>query len=139
LDVVDQKDIGLTVLLAEFNELIVLDAVNVFVRKLFRRNVSDARALFVGGDVVADGMEQMCFAKTDAAVKEKRIVGFAWRLRDCKCGSIGEIVVVADDKSFKGIFRIEEDWFLRRKGAFSRSFHGFDLGGNIGRNSGRRA
>jgi hypothetical protein len=68
LDVVDQEDIGLTVPFAEFNELIVLYAIDVVVCKLFRRNISNARALFVGGDMVADGVEQMCFAKTDTTV-----------------------------------------------------------------------
>jgi hypothetical protein len=80
LDIIDQKHISLTILFAELNELIVLDAINVFVRKLFRRKISDPGTFLVCRDMMANGVEQMRFAKTDTAVKEKRIVGFAGRL-----------------------------------------------------------
>jgi len=37
----------------------------------------------------------------DAAVKKKRVVGFARRLRDGERGGVGEVVVVADDERIK--------------------------------------
>ena len=82
LDVVNQQHVGLAVFLAEPGELVVLNAVNVFVREFFGRNIGDARAFFIAGDMLADGVQQMRFAEPDAAVKKKRIVGFAGRLGD---------------------------------------------------------
>ena len=58
-------------------------------------------------NVLADGVKQMRLAEADAAVKKKRIVGFAGRLGNGERGGIGEIVVVADNKRFKCIFGIE--------------------------------
>ena len=124
LDVVDQKDVGLTILFAEFDQLIVLNAIDVFVCKFFRRDIGDTRSLFIGGDMMANSMEQMCFSQADPAIKEKRIVGFAGGLRNCEGCGVGKVVVVADDKSVECVFRIE-DRFLRRKRSFSRRFDRF--------------
>ena len=127
LDVVNQQHVGLAVFLAELGELVVLDPVNVFVGELFGREISDARAFFVARHVLADGMEQMRLAQADPAVKEKRIVGFAGRLGHRQRGGVGEIVVVADDKSFKRILGIEMDFAAARR-AFVRRFGGFHFG-----------
>ena len=48
LDVVNEQHVGLPVFLAEAGELVVLDAVNVFVGKLLRGKVGHPRALLVG-------------------------------------------------------------------------------------------
>ena len=107
LDVVNQQHVGLPVFLAEPGELVVLDAVNVFVGEFFGRDIGDARAFLVAGDVLADGVQQMGLAQADAAVKEKRVVGFAGRLGDGQRGGVGEIVVVADDKRVERVLGIE--------------------------------
>ena len=98
LDVVNQQHVGLAVFFAEADELVVLNAVNVFVREFLGRDVGDARAFFVRGDMLADGVKQMRLAQPDAAVKEKRIVGFARRLGHGQRGGVGKIIVVADDE-----------------------------------------
>ena len=127
LDVVNQQHVGLAVFLAELDELVVLDSVNVFVGELFGGEIGDARALFVADDVLADGVEQMRLAQADAAVKEERIVGFAGRLGDGQRGGIGKIVVVADDERFKGVFGIEMQ-FAAAGRAFVGGFGGFGFG-----------
>src|SRR5208283_1416585 len=56
----------------------------------------------------------MRLAEADAAVKKKRVVGFAGRLGDGEGGGIGKIVVVADDERFKGVFGIEMQFAVGR-------------------------
>ena len=48
--------------------------------------------------MLADGVKQMRLAESDAAVKKKRVVGFAGRLGDGERGSIGKIIIIADDE-----------------------------------------
>ena len=108
LDVVNQQHVRLPVFLAESGELVVLDAVNVFVGELLGGDVGDARALLVADDMLADGVQQMRLAQADAAVKEKRIVGFAGRLRHRQRGGVGKIVVVADHERVEGVLGIED-------------------------------
>jgi hypothetical protein len=107
LDVVNQQHVGLPVFFAELGELVVLNPVNVFVRELFRRQISDARTFFIRSNVLADCVEQMRLAKPDAAVKKKRIVRFSRRLCDSERSGVGEIIVVADDKCLERVFWIE--------------------------------
>ncbi len=108
LDVINQQHVGLAVFFAEADELVVLDAVNVFVGEFLGGDVGNARAFLVPDDMLADGVEQMRLAQTNAAVKEKRIIGFAGRLGDGQGGGVGEIVVVADNERFKRVFGIEQ-------------------------------
>ena len=63
-------------------------------------------------DVLADGMEKMCFAEADAAVEEKRIVGFAWRFSHSLGGGKSKIIVVADHECLEGVLRIEIDFVV---------------------------
>ncbi len=117
LDVVNQQHVGLAVFFAEPDQLVVLDGVNVFVGEFFRGNIRHPRALPVAGHMLADGVQQMGLAQTDAAIKKKRIVGFARRLRDRQRGGMGEIVVVADDERVERVFGIETQiagHFLKR-------------------------
>src|SRR5436190_24296356 len=86
LDIVDQQHIRLAILFAKPNQLIVLDGIDVFVRKLFRRNVGDSCAFLVSGDVLTDGVKQVSFAKSDTAVKKQGVVRLAGRLRDSERG-----------------------------------------------------
>jgi hypothetical protein len=71
LDVVNEENIDLAIFLAEAWELAVLEAVDVFVGELLGGNVSDARNLFVRGDVLSNGVEQVRLAEAGAAVKRR--------------------------------------------------------------------
>ena len=124
LDVVNQQHVGLAVFLAEPDELVVLNAVDVFVGEFLRGNVGDARALLVADDVLADGVQQMRLAQADAAVEEQRVVGLAGRLGDGQGGGVGKVVVVADDEGVEGVLGIEaESWLAAlRSGGASAGF-----------------
>ena len=107
LDIVNEQHIGLPVFLAEAGKLVVLDALDVFVRKPLGGEVGDPRALLVGDHVLADRVEQMGLAQPDTAVKEQRVVGFPGSLGDRLGGGTGEIVVVADDERLERVLRVE--------------------------------
>ena len=135
LDVVNQQHVGLAVFLAKPGELVVLDGVNVLVGEFFGRNIGDARALLVAGDVLADGVEQVGFAEADAAVEKKWIIGFAGSLGDGQRGGVGKIVVIADDKGFERVLGIKTD-FPVVEGPFVAGLGGsggFAQGGSGGR------
>ena len=95
---------------AEADQLIVLNGVNVFVGEFFGGKISDARAFFGAGNVLANGVEQMRFAQAHSAIKKERIVGFAGRLRDRHGGGMGVVVVFTHDKGFEGVLGIEGDF-----------------------------
>src|ERR1041385_1640223 len=77
LDVVDQQHIRLPVFFAKTDKLIVLDAIDVLIGELFRGDVSDATAFFMGGHVMADRMQQVSLPQTNTAIEKKRVIGFA--------------------------------------------------------------
>ncbi len=70
LDVINEQDVRLAVFFAEAHELVVLNAVDVFVGEFFRRNIRHARALPAARDVLPDGVKQMRLAQADAAIQE---------------------------------------------------------------------
>jgi len=57
--------------------------------------------------MLANGVQQMRLAETNAAVKEERVVRFAGRLRYGESGGVGEIIVITDDKGVEGVLRVE--------------------------------
>jgi hypothetical protein len=57
--------------------------------------------------VVADGVHQVGFAHTDAAVEEERVVGLGGALGDSLGGGHGELVAAADDEGVELIFGVE--------------------------------
>src|SRR5262249_30169975 len=67
----------------------------------------DVRALFVATDVLPNGVQQVSLAEADTSIKEERVVRFAGRLGDSERGGVCEIIVVLNDESVEGIFRIE--------------------------------
>ena len=107
LHVVDEQDVGLAMFAAEADQLIVLNGLDVFVGEFFGRKISDARAFFGAGNVLANGVEQMSLAEAHSAIKKERIVGPAGSLRDSHCGGMGVVVVFTHDKAFKGVLWIE--------------------------------
>ncbi len=109
LDVVNEEHVGLAVFLAELGELVVLDAVNVFVGEFLGRKVGD-RAPFLFAEcrnLLADGVKQMRLSQPDTAIKKQRVVGFSGSLGNGLGSCIGEIVVVADDERIKRVLGIE--------------------------------
>src|SRR5690348_8383971 len=83
LNIIDQEKIDLPIAFSEFNEITVLDGVNELVDKQLAGNVDDFYVFLLRPDVLADGLHQMCFAKADTSVNEKRIVRTGGRLGYC--------------------------------------------------------
>jgi len=98
LDVVDHQHVRLPVFLPEFDESAVLNGVDELVGELLAGDVENLRTLAGGEHVVADGLQQVRFAESAAAVDEKRVVGLGWRLRDGEGRGVGELIVRADDE-----------------------------------------
>ena len=93
LDIVNQKNVSLTVFLAEFDERSVLDGINELICKLFTGKVNDL-CRFIGClDMVADRVEQMGLAQSAHAINEKRVVGRRRRLRHCQSSRVSELAV----------------------------------------------
>src|SRR5436305_1935613 len=90
LNVVNQKNIGLPVLFAKTDKLVVLNAVNVLIGKFFRRDKRHPRVFLMRGDMLADGVEKMGFSQTHTAIKKKRIVRFSRGLRDGHRSGVGK-------------------------------------------------
>ena len=73
----------------------------------FGVDIGDARIGLARLDGVPDGMHQMGFAESDAAVDEERVVGGARVLPDLLRGGLGELVALADDEGLEGGVGIE--------------------------------
>ena len=56
---------------------------------------------------VADGVEEVGFAESGAAVNEKWVVSIAWRLTYGDTACVGESVAGSDDEVFEGIIGME--------------------------------
>ena len=124
LNVVNQKHIGLTIFPPKSGQLIVLDAVNVFVGELLGGKVSDPRSLSVGHHVVPNGVQQMRLAQTNPAMQEQRVVRFPRLLGDRQRGGMGKVVIVSDDKRVEIVLRTETQ-FLAEVVSFGRPIGDF--------------
>src|SRR5258706_11981573 len=98
LDIVDQEHVGLAVFFAKTDQLVVLNAVDIFVSEFLRREIGDAGAFSIATHVLANGMQQMGLTETDATVKKQRIVGLSGSLGDGEGCGVGKVVVISDDK-----------------------------------------
>ena len=135
LDVVDEQDVDVPVLVAEFLVPVVLDGVDELVREFLRRRVENLRVRVLVEDVVADGMHQMRLAQTDAAIDEQGIVCQGRCFRNGQGGGMGKLVSAALDVGFKGILGIEDGrpgWRVFRfhlllRGSFAGLDHQLDV------------
>ncbi|MPM49507.1 hypothetical protein SDC9_96237 [bioreactor metagenome] len=55
---------------------------------------------------MADGVHQVRFAQTDASVEKERVIGGGGVLRNGESRRMREVIGTADDKGFKGVFRV---------------------------------
>ena len=61
---------------------------------------------------MADGMHQVGFSKTGAAVDIKRVVGFSWRFCHGKRCGMRKFIIASNDKGVKFIFAVEIGSFV---------------------------
>lgn len=115
LDIVDEQDIDIAVAVSKGRVALVLDRVDEFVGEGFAGHVHYLLFRGVGHDVIADGLHQVGFAETDAAVDKQRVVLFRRGFCDGDAGRVGEAVVFADDEAFKGVLWIDAGAVVNRR------------------------
>src|SRR5689334_10001163 len=67
MDVVDQKEVGLAIAFAKFDQVVVLDRIDELVDENLAREIHHPGVLAAGDDVLADGLHQVGLAEADAA------------------------------------------------------------------------
>ena len=81
----------------------VSNGINYFVCKSFACNINDLFGLVVLQNIVGDGVHQRGFTESGTSIYKKRVVsitGFFGYFQRC---SMGIVIVVADNKSVKGV------------------------------------
>src|SRR5438477_12893215 len=74
LDVIDQKEFRLTIALAEFDQVIVLNRIDELVDEQFAREIHHFGRFLFDPSVMPDGLHQMRLPKSHATVNKKRVV-----------------------------------------------------------------
>ena len=107
MDVVDDQDVDVPVPVAELVHLAGLDGVDELVDERVAREIEDAVVRQPLEDLLADCLEQMRLAESNAAMDEERVVGLPRELRHREGGGVGEAVRVADDELAERELRVE--------------------------------
>src|ERR1700722_8145226 len=103
LNIVDEQNVGLTITLPETDQLVALDGVDKLVRKPLAREVHHFLGLGAFNRLLADRLHQMRLSQADAAVNKKRVVAVSRALGNRHRGSVGQLVIRADDKCVKSV------------------------------------
>src|SRR5258708_3808545 len=101
LNVVNQKKVGLAITFPEFYQITVLHRIDQLLAEQLHGKINLFHFFRYRPDELADGLHQMGFAQTDAAVNEQWIVRSRRRLRDGETGCVRDFIVRADDERFK--------------------------------------
>ena len=102
LDVVDQEHVVPAVAILEFWELFVSDGLDEPVHERLTGYVLHPVGRIVGGDIVADGLEEVGLAEAGVSVDEQRVVGPSGGLGYRLGGCVGEPVGRADHEVLEG-------------------------------------
>ena len=105
VNVVHQQQIDVAEAVAELVGSMVLDGVDVFVEEAFAGGVADNGVWVRGLHMVRDGLHQVGFSHSGAAVNIERVVG-AGRGGGGLSGGKGITVLLADHEVFKGVARV---------------------------------
>ena len=128
LDVVDQQHIRRTIVLMKVRHSIQLDAVDHLIHESLACGVHDPHASEILDQRLADGMHQMGFPHTHAAVDKQRIIG-ARRQRGYRfCRSMSELIAWTNHE----IIEIEFEVDLRRSGPGTECLIGPGTSGSMG-------
>src|SRR5262249_45396760 len=144
LDVVNQEEIHLTITLAEFDQIAVLDRVEYLFNKQSAQNIDHLHFFLLPQDELAKSLHRVGLAKADTAINEQRVVRARGRLRHRESGGMRNFIVRTNHEGFKRVPWIESRhgcaWFCvgRRSGEnfFQRQSV---LGGHRSATSPRRA
>ncbi len=107
LYIVYYKHVRRAVLVAELHAAVFLNGLNKVVGKRFRGYVYYARGRIVIKYPVAYGVHKVRFAKTHAAVYEKRVICLARFFRNGLRRGMGKNIAVANNEAFKSILGVK--------------------------------
>ena len=97
----EEQHVFVAVVVAELVGGAFTDRADVGVGELLGGRVDEGHAAL--GDLVADGVHEVCLAETDVRVHDERVVQLAGLLGDGEGGGVGELVGLADDEAVKGV------------------------------------
>ena len=106
LHIVDDQYINIAVLVG-VALLFEANTFEVIFVKCFDGRVEHARGRLTTENLIANGLHEVGFTESGAAVKVKRVVLCAGVSGDSLAGSVGEIIARADDEIVEGVARVE--------------------------------
>ena len=109
LDVVDQEDVGATVMPLELLDPGALEGGDELVGEALGGRVVDGQLGIVVVEVVGDRPEQVGLAQSGGTVEKERVVGLPGGLGHRQGGGVGELAAGADDEALEGVGGIEGD------------------------------
>ncbi len=108
MDVVDHQQVDVAVAIAELAACRRLDdGADELVDEAVAGEIEDAQIALALEDLLADGLEQVGLAETDAAVDEEGVVGLARVFGDGDASGVGELVAGAGDELLEDIIGVE--------------------------------
>ena len=107
LEIINDKAVEFLEFSAKFFAFAVSDGINEVGVKIGDGGVEDFVRGVVFNKFVADGLDEVGFAKTGATVKEEGVTASAGCVDNTTSGSDGDIVVGADDKTVDGVLRVK--------------------------------
>ena len=114
LNIINEKDINVTVFLAEFTHggvISITDGLDQLIGKFFTCNIENLTVIIIFNNKVGDGMHKMGLAKSCTTIDKQRIVRISRRFRYCQGCSLSQFVVAAHDKSIECIFGVQICFF----------------------------
>ena len=104
LNVIDQKNINISVFFTEFGHsrvISVSDGFDQFIGEFFAGYIQNFAVFIVFNNIMSDGMHQMCFSKSGTAIDKERVVGISRRFGNCQSCGLSKFVIISDNKSVK--------------------------------------
>src|SRR4029079_18799397 len=115
LDVIDQEQVERVVEALEFIKRLLLVGAHHVRDVLLGMRVAHLRLFALGGQMVADGLQQVSLSQSYAAIDEKRVVGNPGVLGDLDCGRAGELVCLSGNEAVEREIAVEPGTLVMRR------------------------
>ena len=132
LDVVHQQDVRAAVLRPEIQGSVEADGVDHLVHEAVGRDVGSGGLRRMEVQVLADGVHEVGFSESGAAVEEKRVVGPSRGLGDGAGGRVRKLVRRSDDEFLEGVASVRRRCAGRRLNLIGSGRPGRISGGRSG-------
>ena len=107
LHVIDEKQVGFPVFVAEFNIFAALNGGNQLIGKLVALDVDNVGIGIGLADTLGDGIQQVGFANAGRAIQKQGVVHLSGRVGNGDTGGVGKSVGGANHKIIKGKLGVE--------------------------------